>query len=197
MLFKPFEPGIEVFGPGVQAFVEAFKLFPSVVLKRLVTHGIATYQGKEILIDQTAWYPLENWLAAFSAIAESLGPRALFQIGQTAPSFVVLPPTLNDIHSGVAGVNVGYHMNHRKDGVPMFDPATGHMLTGIGDYGYAPVPGERRIISRCDTPYPCDFDRGIVLGFATKFEKGARIEHDDSAPCRKNGHPSCTYLISW
>jgi len=152
---------------------------------------------REILIDQTAWYPLENWLAAFSAIAESLGPRALFQIGQTAPSFVVLPPTLNDIHSGVAGVNVGYHMNHRKDGVPMFDPATGHMLTGIGDYGYAPVPGERRIISRCDTPYPCDFDRGIVLGFATKFEKGARIEHDDSAPCRKNGHPSCTYLISW
>jgi hypothetical protein len=197
MLFQPFEPGIEVFGPGVEAFVQAFKLFPSVVLKRLVTNGIATYQGKEVIVDQTAWYPLENWLAAFSSIAESLGPRALFQIGQTAPQFVVMPPSLTDIHSGIAGVNVGYHMNHRKNGVPMFDPQTGRMLSGIGDYGYKADPGERRIVCRCDTPYPCDFDRGILLGFAHKFEKGARIEHDDSAPCRKSGADSCTYFITW
>jgi hypothetical protein len=197
MQIKSFEPGIEVFGPGASAWVEAFKLFPSVVLKRLVSHGIAAYRNGEIYIDRTAWYPLENWLAAFQDIADSLGPRALFQVGQNAPSFVVLPPTMTDIHSCMAGVNIGYHMNHRKNGRPMFDPEQGTLLAGIGDYGCTTVPGERRMIIRCDTPYPCDFDRGILLGFARRFEKTAEIEHMETAPCRKKGKDSCTYMVTW
>ena len=76
------------------------------------------------------------------------------------------------------------------------DPATGQMLSGIGDYGYTPMPGDRRILSRCDTPYPCDFDRGVLFGFALIFEKGVRIEHEPG-PCRNDSFDSCTYVISW
>jgi hypothetical protein len=195
--FKPFEPGIEVLGLGVHAIVEAFKLFPSVVLKRLVSHGIGRYAGREILVDVNSWYPLEDWLSAFGAIASSLGPRALFEIGYHVRRFVVLPPSLSDIHSCLVGTNIAYHMNHRKDGILMFDPATGQTLSGIGDYGYSPSLGEQRIVSRCDTPYPCDFDRGVLFGFAQKFEPDVRIQHDDSAPCRKKSQGSCTYLITW
>jgi hypothetical protein len=196
MSFKPFEPGIEVVGLGVEIWVEAFKLFPSVLLKRLVFHGIGSYQGREIVIDRNAWYPLENWLAAFQSISESMGPRAQFQTGQNVAQFVALPPNVTDIHSCLAATDISYHMSHRKNGVPMYDVATGQMLSGIGDYGYTPVPGERRILSRCDTPYPCDFDRGVLFGFALRFEKGVRIEHQPG-PCRNDSSDSCTYAITW
>ena len=79
----------------------------------------------------------------------------------------------------------------------MFDPATGQKLSGIGNYGYTPVPRERRIISVCENPYPCDFDRGILTTLAAKFERASRVTHDDSAPCRKNGADSCKYIIAW
>jgi hypothetical protein len=190
-------PGIEVSGLGVIAIVEAFKLFPSIVLKRLVDEGIGTYRGGQIVVDSDRWYPLDNWLAAFGRIAESVGPRGLFKIGQHVQDVAVLPPSLTDIHTCVAGTNLAYHLNHRKNGTPMFDPATGEKLSGIGDYGYAPVPGERRIISKCDTPYPCEFDRGVLFGFALRFEKGVQIEHQEPGPCRRKSDDSCVYVITW
>jgi hypothetical protein len=88
-------------------------------------------------------------------------------------------------------------MNHRKKGKVMFDPASGQKLDGIGAYGYAPADRERKITCVCDNPYPCDFDRGLITGFAQRFERQARINHDDRAPCRKTGGDSCTYVVTW
>jgi len=198
MRAKALEPGIEVFGGFVESVVEAFKLFPSVGLKRLVSNGVGTINGKgEIVIDRQAWYPLEKWLLAHDDIANSVGPRAMFQVGQHVPKNAVLPPTVTDIHSSLMAVDIGYHMNHRKNGRIMFDPATGQKTKGLGSYGYRAIPGERRIVSVCENPYPCDFDRGVLTAFATRFERMARVQHDDRAPCRKNGAESCTFIIAW
>ena len=197
MQFKAFEPGIEVYGSSVDAFVEAFKLFPSVALKRLATNGIGTVNAKgEITIDREAWYPQAGWLAAFEGIASTVGPRALFQIGQYVPKHAILPPSITEIRSGLASLDVAYHMNHRKDGRPMFDQATGRKAKGIGCYGMKDS-GPRKITAFCENPYPCDFDRGVIAGFAVRFERTARVTHDDAAPCRKNGADSCTYHITW
>jgi len=119
------------------------------------------------------------------------------QIGQHVPKHAPFPPSINDIHGAMGSMDAAYHMNHRKGGRVMFDPATGQMLSGIGNYGYAPVPRERRIISVCENPYPCDFDRGIITALAARFERGSRVTHDDSAPCRKNGADSCKFIIAW
>jgi hypothetical protein len=197
MQFKPFEPGIEVFGASIGAIVDAFKLFPSVALKKLVSYGIGTLKGSEVVIDRDAWYSLDKWLAAYESIATTVGNRALQQIGQHIPKHAPFPPTINDIHSAMASMNAAYHMNHRKNGKVMFDPATGTVLKGIGSYGYAPVSGEKKIISVCENPYPCDFDRGIITALANRFERVSRVSHDDSAPCRKNGADSCKYIITW
>lgn len=195
---KTLEPGIEVFGGFVDSVVEAFKLFPSVALKRLTSNGIGTIGARgEISIDRQGWYPLEKWLAAYEDIANSVGQRAMYQIGQQIPKNAVLPPSVNDIHSSIAAVDIGYHMNHRKNGRVMFDPTTGQKTKGLGSYGYRPVQGERRIVSICENPYPCDFDRGVLTAFANRFERLARVQHDDRAPCRKTGGESCTYTISW
>lgn len=198
MQFKPFEPDIEVYGASVDAIVEAFRLFPSVALKRLLNYGIGTAQGRgDVLINRDAWYPLSNWLAAYESIAKEVGPRALVQIGQHIPKHAPFPPTVTDIHSAMSSMDAAYHMNHRKGGKVMFDPATGRMLDGIGHYGYNPVKGERKIISVCENPYPCDFDRGIITTLAARFERSSRVIHDDDFPCRKNGADSCRYVITW
>ncbi len=192
-----FEQGIELSGFMIEPIVESFKLFPSVATKRLVAHGIGTMKGKDVVLDRQSWYGIENWLAAFEGLAETVGPRAMFQIGQQVPKYAALPPNINDIHSSLFALDVGYHMNHRKNGRVMFDPATGNMTPGIGNYIMKPVPNERRITSICDNPYPCDFDRGLVTAFATRFERNARIVHDDREPCRKTGARSCTYTVTW
>jgi len=197
MQFKPFEPGIEVWGVCVEPFVEAFKLFPSVAFKRLVSHGIGTLKGKDVVIDRQAWYPQKEWLEAFEDISTTVGFRATYQIGQFIPRHAVFPPSVTDINSGIASIDIAYHMNHRKNGKVMFDPATGQKLSGIGNYGSTPVPGERKIVSVCENPYPCDFDRGILSAMAVRFERYARVVHDDGASCRKSGASSCTYTIAW
>jgi hypothetical protein len=180
----------------VDIFLEAFKLFPSVVLKRLVNFGIGTLQGKEVAIDRNAWYPLDKWLAAHEDIAGSVGPRASFSIGQQIPKIISLPPQVGDPHAAFSSLNAMYHMYHRKQGRPMFDPATGTVLAGIGDYGYA-QDGKQKITSVCDNPYPCDLDRGLLTGLLQRFERFGRVTHDDRLPCRKSGGASCTYSISW
>jgi hypothetical protein len=197
MQFKPFEPGIEVYGASIDAIVDAFKLFPSVALRKLLNYGIGTAQGKDVVINRDAWYPQGNWLSVFESIASEVGPRAIVQIGQHVPKHAPFPPSISDIHSAMASMDAAYHMNHRKSGKIMFDPATGHMLSGIGNYGYTPVPRERRIVSVCENPYPCDFDRGVIMTLAQRFEKASRVTHDDSAPCRKTGANSCKYIIAW
>ena len=68
----------------------------------------------------------------------------------------------------------------------MFDATTSELAEGIGPYGYEKA-SERSIVSVCDNPYPCSFDRGIITTMARRFERGAAIVHDDSAPCRRRG----------
>lgn len=198
MQFKPFEPGIEASGVCVNAYIQAAKFFPSVMAKRLTKYGIGTLNGRnEITIDPDGWYSQESWLRAFEEIAKDIGPRACYQIGRNVYGSVPFPPEIRDIYSAVASVDAAYHMVHRKGGKIMFDPATGRKLTGIGSYGCQPIPNERKIISVCENPYPCDFDRGILTEVATRFQPAARVTHDEKAGCRKNGANSCTYTITW
>jgi len=197
MQYKAFEPGIDVHGSSIDAIVEAFKLFPSVGLKRMAAHGIGTVNAKgEVSVDRNAWYPQIAWLAAFEGIATNVGTRALFQTGQHVPKHAIFPPTITDIRSGMASLDVAYHMNHRKGGRPMFDPTTGQKMNGIGRYGVQEA-GDRKITAICENPYPCDFDRGVITGIAARFERAARVSHDDGAACRKNGADSCTYHVTW
>jgi hypothetical protein len=196
--FKAIEQGIEASGASIGAFVEAFKLFPSVISRKLTRHGIGKTVGKnDVDVDPNAWYPQEAWLAAWEEIAGEIGPRACYQIGRHLPKHAPFPPSVTDIYSGIASVDIAYHLNHRKRGKPMFDMATGTKMSGIGNYGFQSAPGERKIVSTCDNPYPCDFDRGILTEIATRFQPSVRVSHNEQGSCRKNGGNSCTYVLTW
>ena len=79
----------------------------------------------------------------------------------------------------------------------MFDINTKAMLEGIGHYGFEKVANEAKIVSVCENPYPCDFDRGIITAMARRLAKQALVTHDDTKPCRKLEGDSCTYVVTW
>jgi hypothetical protein len=190
--------GIEINGAMLEAHVNAFRLFPSHALTLLAKNGIgSTGAGSEVKVDYGRWYPMAAWLKAFQAIIVSVGPNMVFDIGREVPKLAVLPPDVKDIHASIRAVDIGYHMNHRLHGRVMFDGATGGMMEGIGHYGYEAKPGQRRIVSVCENPYPCSFDQGILTAFARRFEPGALVSKVESAPCRSHGGVSCTYAITW
>jgi hypothetical protein len=198
MRYEQCEPGIEVNGESLGATVDAFRQYPAVVSKYLVKYGLVKVtNGKAEAIDRSSWYPLDKWLAAYLAIAKDVGVNSLYTIGKKIPENATFPPHLNDITSALGSIDIAYHLNHKKNGVPMFDPQTGAMLEGIGHYRTELSDKERRARVICEEPYPCEFDRGLVSALASRFEPMAKTVHDNAAPCRKKGDATCTYVVSW
>ncbi len=90
-------------------------------------------------------------------------------------------------------------MNHRLNNKLLFDPSTGKMDKGIGHYHYNKID-ENKVEIRCDNPYPCDFDRGIVEQMAKRFKPTGviiKIKHNEAEGCRKKGGKFCIYIVSW
>lgn len=151
-------PAIENRGEALRAFISGLKDSPSVARRYLEKFGIIKGDAE---IDPRAWYPIDACLSLYHSVAGEVGPHTSYSIGRKISENAVFPPHVNDIHSAIRAIDVAYHLNHRKDGVTIFDPATGVMLEGIGHYHYDAVEGERRIRCICENPYPCDFDLGI------------------------------------
>lgn len=63
-----------------------------------------------------------------------------------------------------------------------FDGQDGAMLEGIGPYGYERRV-DKRIRSRCNDPYPREFDRGIIETMARRFRADAEVTHRLDARC--------------
>lgn len=196
MQFKPLEPGIEISGETVGSTIDAFRNFPSLAKKYLEKFGLI--KPGQSALDRRAWYPQEAWLSVHAALLAEVGGNVMFEVGKAIPGgSVPMPPMAKDIHTAMVALDIGYHLNHRKNGQIMFDPATGQMLEGIGHYTHKPVSGENRFIVTATNPYDCDFDRGLLVGLVTKFESLAKVLHDNRKPCRKKGSNSCTYIVSW
>ena len=109
----------------------------------------------------------------------------------------MFPPTIVDITTAMQAMDVAYHMNHRQHGRVMFDGVTGRLLEGIGHYHCSHTVGQRRILLRCDNPYPCTFDQAIIETMARRFIPSALVEHDYSSTCRKKGSTTCSYIVTW
>lgn len=198
MQFRAFEKGIEVNGQTVYAIVDGVGSYKAGASRLLIQEGIGTEQSDGLVrLEPEAWYSQEAWLRVFEKIAGQIGSSMLYSIGLAIPRNAIFPIWVNDVFTAVQSIDIAYHQNHRRNGVVMFNPESGQMLDGIGHYGYEPVEGKRRIVSVCENPYPCDFDRGIITSIVRRFEAAAFVEHDDTKPCRKNGADACTYVVTW
>lgn len=194
--FKIFENGMEVNGITIMSVVNGLGSFKSLAQKYLRDAGLAN-----VVASETAWFSQEDWLKAFEKISEELGDSTLFAIGKQIPENAIFPKEIDSVDKALDSIDVAYHMNHRNArGEVLFDPArTGKpiMLEGIGHYKFQKVANENKAIMLCENPYPCAFDRGIIETMARKFQPTAKVEHDDSKPCRKKGSHTCTYTVTW
>ena len=189
--------GVEVHGQDILSFVDALGTFSSLGKRLLQDLKVGTLSDGAYRIIPGRWYPLADKIRILQAVKERVGPATLRLVGEKIPANAVFPPAITDIHKAIACVDTAYHMNHRKDGRPMFDEKTGKNTEGIGHYGYAEVPGEKRIISVCDSPNLSEYDEGILHAMARRFEPAAQVELDPRKPTRREGGASCTFVVSW
>ena len=133
-------------------------------------------------IQATGWYPQQAWLNAFREIAKTIGASTLHQIGLSIPASAKFPPGVDTVEKALESLDVAYHMNHHGGEI-------GHLqFTKTG-------PNQGTMV--CRNPYPCEFDRGLILAVARRFQPGVRVQHDPAKPCRTKQGDSCTYHVAW
>ncbi len=186
--FVAFRPDVEVYGAVALSLVEGMGDFRSLGYAILVRHGILNPQPER-------WYPQQPWLDAFRTIAEKIGPRTLFEIGKKILDAVEWPPGIDTVEKGLASIDLNYHLRHRIDGVPLWNPETGEMREGIGHYRFDGVVAEDTATMACDNPYPSEFDRGIITAMGRRYLPHLDVTLDLTQPTRTRGADSCTYRI--
>jgi hypothetical protein len=177
--FKAFAAKVEVNGGTVHAVVDGMGAFKTKALAILKENGIADLRAE-------SWYSQQAWLNAFKAIAESIGPKTLYAIGQKIPENAKFPPGLDTIEKALSSLDAAYRANHRGG--------------DIGSYR-AQATGPKSATLVCRNPYPCEFDHGLIHAVAQRFKPAGslavKVTHDAAAPCRKQGADACTYLVTW
>jgi hypothetical protein len=192
--------GLFILGANVRVILDGFGTFTLLASKILLESGLGTIDAEGVghaVINPDQWYPLDSFLRAFQRIGAEFGDFTLKQAGIHINKKAAIPPEfLKDLTTTFQILDMGYHMNHGRDGKPMGNPATGTMEEGIGHFRTRQEAGKKALTCEADTPYPCAFDEGIVLGIAQRYDPMARVVHDPKV-CRKKGAKSCIYNVSW
>lgn len=171
---RPFGPKVEVSGGNILSLLAAMGAFRERGEEILGENGIrgVTAQG---------WYPLQGFLATLDSISRTVGPHTLFQIGRRIPDHIFLPARINTFEDVCAAFDAAFDLNHR-----------GGDAGGIGYH----VTAIRSATIITSTPYPCDFDRGVIQGFFQRFmDRRVTVAHDETRACKALGGSSCTYLV--
>ncbi|MEM8930928.1 MAG: hypothetical protein AAGE94_07125 [Acidobacteriota bacterium] len=170
-------PNVEVRGAIVLAVVEVMRAFRSVALRVLAKNGIVDPQPDH-------WYSLKDWIASFDTIVKDVGPNTLHQIGRHVSGTAPIPPNIDNVQDALSLLDEQYLSQHRGG--------------DVGHYHYFHT-GERTATIISSTPYPSDFDRGVITSLIERFENDSllHVDLDPKSETRKNGATSCTFLVQW
>lgn len=188
----------QVLGANIQNILDAFGAFSLLAGKIMVQENLGTESADgTILFDPNRWYPLEGNLRAIERIQNEYGSVIIRQMTAALLRNSKFPPSVINIESGLASVDVAYHLNHAHNGMPLFSLETGRMGEGIGNYTCKPVAGKKQILCEVSSAYSCTFDQGLLLAMAHRFQPMATLVHQNPAQCRNNGFSACTYSVTW
>ncbi len=168
----------EVLGKIVCSFIDTMGAFKGLAEEILAGNGIRDPQPM-------LWYSQRAWRDSLDEIAKKIGPNTLSQIARQIPAGATIPAEFDTLEKAFQNLDDAYQGTHRR-----------------GDVGHYRVieSGERSLKVECTTPYPCDFDGGVVAGLAHRFEGEnplLDVHHDTYAPCKKQGDGLCVYSIHW
>ncbi|MEQ8472750.1 MAG: hypothetical protein RIC35_16280 [Marinoscillum sp.] len=192
MEYKSFEPNIEAGGNELPiiAMGAVSQTQRNAIIEK---HGLDSKSG--------AWNDLQSLLNAMKEVSESIGEMNLFLIGKAVIDGTQFPP-MDGLESALRAIDVAYHMNHRKNGKPMFDPTNGQMTEGIGHYKLVRFDEtSKEAVMVCETPYPSKFEEGLLVQVARRFKpQGSvvtKVKLDGSKKNRADGGDHCTFIINW
>jgi hypothetical protein len=158
------------------------------ILSMLAAMGAFRKSGEQILdahgitnATADAWYPLDRYVAALNDIEARIGPNTLFRVGQEIPNHIKLPPGLDAFEKVIGSFGPAFSMNHRG--------------AGAGGITFEITTSDTGVITS-GTPYPCDFDRGVIQGFFRKLVKGTLNYRHDAESCKKKGATTCVHHVS-
>lgn len=167
-------PDALVSGGNVLAMLAATGAFRKTAEQLLAERGITG-------VSPEGWYPLAPCADVIHELEMKIGPNAVFRIGKEVPSHIQLPPGLDSFEKVAGAFGPAFALNHRNAGTGGIE----HEITG---------PDSATIVS--GTPYPCDFDRGVILGcFQTLLHLAPHYEHDAHL-CKKRGSAVCVHYVS-
>jgi hypothetical protein len=171
----------EVLGEFVLEILNRLYDLKSDTIKILKKYGIQD-------LEEIKWYPFEDWIRGFREISKEIGPTRLYIMGTGISENIEEPVPIDSLKKAFDLSNRIYQKKHRKIEFGKFE------LLNFDD-----VKREAEIMS--DTPYPCDFERGIIMGMANKHRpydsKNIWVVHKDFRECRKKGFERCKYFIKW
>jgi hypothetical protein len=167
-------PDALVSGGNILAMLAAMGAFRKMAEQLLAERGITD-------VSPEALYPLAPCAEVLHELETKIGPNAVFRIGKEIPNHIQLPPGLDSFDKVVASFGPAFALNHRNAGNGGID----HEITG---------PGTATIVS--GTPYPCDFDRGVILGFFQVLLHVAVHHQHDASLCKKRGAAVCVHYVS-
>lgn len=177
--YKSFSKDAIVSGDPVTGLVTALSTGQDTRLQILKKHGIDPKPGE--------WYPQQAWLDAFKEIASNIGNHTVFMIGKTIAEKAEFPP-IDGIETALNVFDQAYKMNNKGG--------------ECGEYTLTKFDGANKTaVMVCRTPYPSEFDRGLLTAIVRKFRPQgslkADVTLDTSKETRTKGAESCTFNIAW
>ena len=169
------DPQAMVRAGNVQATLNAFKLQPLYAKTLLAPFGLNVED-----VQPEQFVPVQRWLDAMKHLQKELGDFVLRQVGQAVAESAVFPQELSSVEAVLEALDAVYYLNHRGN--------VGHYHVSRGADGSITV--------RCETPYPRQFERGLIEGFTRhpKLTQGKRyLAQYTEAPARSRH--TCTLTV--
>lgn len=174
--FEASGPSVQVNGETILSFIKAVPASENSRREILKKYGIDNPQPGN-------WYNQQAWLNAFREISEKIGVTTLKLIGKAIPKNAKFPPEIRETKQAFELLDKAYKMNH-KGGF-------------IGEYKFLSFdPQKKEIKMEINTPYPEEFDAGIMLGLFEKF-KPKDVFGQPSIRMEKRSAGGIIYTLSW
>jgi hypothetical protein len=156
MEFRCPDPKATVRAANVRATLDAFKLVPTMGNRLVERHKLPLHDLKP-----DNFVPVQRWLDALAEIQSVIGHEVVRSVGAAIIENADFPPHFDSVESVLLALDEIYHLNHRGD---------------VGRY-VARKLADDCVEVHCETPYPRQFERGLIEGIArhARLAKGSKF----------------------
>jgi len=176
MEFVAPDPDARVRAANVKATLAGFQLRPSLGQRLIEKHDLEL----EDLTPET-FIPVQRWLDALKELLDEVGPNIVQRVGAALSQNADFPPQFDTLDKLFEHMDAIYNHNHRGD--------VGRYVTTRDDDGSWNI--------RCETPYPRQFERGLVEGTVRNpaYLHDQRPRYVEYVEAPDGGDWTCTMIV--